>query len=239
MRGEKVRLIGVIGAMQVEVQPLILEMRSVTKRTVSGRVFHRGRLCGRDVVVVRGGVGKVNAAMSAEAMILEYRPELIVNVGVAGALTGALEIGDIAVARDLVQYDVDSTALGDPPGFVSTVERVEFPCAPWAVEGIVRALACLDGMKARVVRIASGDRFNDDAQTAKMIVDTFHADACEMEACPIAQVCFVNGIDCAVIRAISDSTAGSHSREYTLCRDVAAGAAARALMAFLESIGGK
>ena len=232
-------MIGVIGAMEVEVGPLILEVQNVTKRIVSGRVFHRGRLCGCDVVVVQGGVGKVNAAMSAEAMILEYRPELIVNVGVAGALTDALEIGDIAVARDLVQYDVDSTALGDPPGFVSTVGRVDFPCATWAVEGIARALAKLDGIKARVVRIASGDRFNDDPHTAGLIVDTFHADACEMEACPIAQVCFVNGVDCAVIRAISDSTAGSHSREYTLCRDEAARAAARALMAFLESLGEK
>ena len=232
-------MIGVIGAMPVEVAPLISRMQGVECRTVSGRIFHRGRLCGCDAVVVQGGVGKVNAAMSAEAMILEYRPDLIVNVGVAGALTDVLEIGDIAVARDLVQYDVDSTALGDPPGFVSTVERVDFPCAAWAVEGIARSVAHTAGLKARVVRIASGDRFNDDPQTARLIVETFGADACEMEAGPIAQVCFVNGVDCAVIRAISDTTAGSHNREYGLCRDAAADAAARALMAFMESLCGK
>ena len=229
-------LIGIIGAMVVEIAELLDHLEGDAAQTISGRVFHRGRLCGRDVVVVQCGVGKVNAAMCAEALILAYRPSLVINVGVAGALTDALAIGDIAVARDFVQYDVDTTALGDPPGFVSTVDRVEFPCADWAVRDILSAVKRRTQLRARAVRIASGDRFNDDQASHDLIAGTFAAQVCEMEGGPIAQVCWINGVDCAAIRAISDSTAGAHNAEYAACRDMAAHSAAQALAAFLDSL---
>lgn len=228
-------MIGILGAMAVEVERLIGMIEGDETRLISGRTFHRGRLCGQEVVVAQCGVGKVNAALCCEAMILAYHPSLVVNVGVAGALTDVLAIGDVAVARDLVQYDVDTTALGDPPGFVSTVDRVAFPCAEWAVAGILRAVEGA-GLRGRAVRIASGDRFNDDQASHDLIAGHFQADACEMEGCPIAQVCWVNGVDCAVIRAISDSTAGSHNLEYGRCRDLAARNATLALTAFLERL---
>ena len=226
-------MIGILAAMAKEAAPLLAALEGDQVRTVSGRDFHSGLLCGREVVIAQCGVGKVNAAMCAEALILTFRPDLVINVGVAGTLSGGLEIGDIAVARDLVQYDVDTTALGDPPGFVSTVNRVAFPCADWAVERILRAVSVMDGVKGRAVRIASGDRFNDDAPTTQYIARTFQAEVCEMEGCPIAQVCWINDTPCAVIRGISDTTAGAHGIEYECCGDLAAGNAARALMGFL------
>ena len=227
-------MIGIIGAMDIEVAALIERLEQPVQRTVSGLVFYSGSLCGRDAVVVRGGVGKVNAAMCAEAMLLCFRPKLVVNVGVAGAMTPGFQIGDIALARDLVQYDVDTTPLGDPIGMVSTVNRVDFPCAPWAVDAI-DAAARADGLRVKRIRIASGDRFNDSAEDKRLIVSRFGAEASEMEGCPIAQVCWINGVDCAVIRAISDLTDGEHGAEYARYRDTAVESATRALLAFLNS----
>ena len=229
-------MIGIIGAMQLEVEKLISGLEGDTVRMISGRQFHAGRLCGKDVVVVQCGIGKVNAAICAQTMILEYRPTLVINVGVAGSLSPQLGIGDIAVARDLVQYDVDTTAIGDPIGLVSTVNRISFPCAEWAVKMILEQVKAQEGLRGRAVRVASGDRFVADAETKRWIRDTFHADACEMEGGSIAQACFVNGVDCAVIRAISDSTDGDHAMEYDLFCEMAANHSASILMAFLAEM---
>ena len=228
-------MIGIIGAMDIEVERLLKEMDGARKRTVSGRDFYEGALRGQPVVVVRSGVGKVNAAMCAEALILNYEPELVINTGVAGALTGRLRIGDIAVARDLVQHDVDTSAFGDPFGLVSTVNRLEFPCAEWAVEGLLDAIAAQKPLRGVAVRIATGDQFINDGAVKKRIVDRFGADVCEMEGCAIAQVCFINGVDCAVIRAISDATDGAHVEDYGRFCAIAAEHSARILMKFLEN----
>ena len=229
-------MIGIIGAMKLEVETLIAKMENDAVRTVSGRAFHVGRLCGQDVVAVQCGIGKVNAAMCAEAMILEYAPSLIVNVGVAGSLSDGLSIGDIAVARDLIQYDVDTSPIGDPVGLVSTVNRIDFPCAAWASEAILDAAGQCDGIRAKPARIATGDRFIADAASKKWIRETFGADACEMEGCPIAQVCYINGVDCAVIRAISDSTDGDHAMEYDKFCRMAAENSARVVEGFLRGL---
>ena len=229
-------MIGIIGAMAIEVAPLLSELLDPQEDILSGRTFHRGIMRGHEAVVVQCGVGKVNAAMCTEALILTYRPSLVINVGVAGALTGALRVGDVAVAKDLVQYDVDTTAVGDPLGLVSTVNRIDFPCAEWAVKKIMCAAGEMD-IRASVVRIASGDRFNDDPQTTRLITEYFHAEACEMEACPIGQVCLVNGVECAVIRGISDSTEGVHSDEYSQFNAFAAERAAGLLLSFLNLLG--
>lgn len=225
-------MIGILGAMRVEVERLIEALEETSRRVVSAVTFHTGRLCGQDVVVAQCGVGKVNAAMCAEAMILTFHPDLIVNIGVAGSFTGRLGLGDVAVARDLVQYDVDSSALGDPVGMVSTVNRIDFPCDEKASALALQAIREA-GIKAELVRIASGDRFVDDEATSRLITDTFQADVSEMEGCPIAQVCFINGTRCVVIRAISDTSEHTHSGEYERCRDIAAERGSRALLATL------
>ena len=229
-------MIGIIGAMRVEVEQLLRGMENTEARTVSGREFYRGRLRGQDVVVVQCGVGKVNAAMCAEAMILAYQPSLIINVGVAGALTGRLKIGDIAVARDLVQHDVDTTAFGDPIGLVSTVNRVDFPCAEWAVKAIVDTIDTCHGLRGTTARIASGDQFISERAQKQRIIDLFQADVCEMEGCAIAQVCYINSVDCVVIRAISDATDGGHVEDFTQFCNMAAENSAKLLMAFLEKL---
>ena len=180
------------------------------------------------------GVGKVNAAMCAQAMIMRYAPTLIVNSGVAGSLSARLDIGDIAVGTGVVEHDFDTTAVGDPPAFFNELNGDTFPCDAGVAEAILRAAAG-EGVRAVPAKIASGDQFISDGETKMRLVKLFGAEACEMEAGAIAHVCFVNGVACAIIRAISDSTDGEHQVEFYKFLPVAAENSARVLMAFLKA----
>ena len=228
-------MIGIICAMDKEAEKLKAAMVGAAVERVGRLEFTTGTLMGREAVIGMAGIGKVNAAMCAEAMILRYRPSLIVNSGVAGSLSPMLDIGDIAVGTGVVEHDFDTTALGDPPAFFNELGGDTFPCDAKAVEGILKA-AKAEGVHAVPAKIASGDRFIADAGTKARIVDTFGAHACEMEAGAIAHVCYNNGVRCAVIRAISDSTDGEHHVEFYQFMPVAADNSARVLMTFLRDM---
>jgi adenosylhomocysteine nucleosidase len=206
-------MIGILGALDIEVAKLYDELEGAVVEEAYGYRYARGKLCGRDVVIAKCGVGKVNAAVCAQTMVIKYTPELIVNSGVAGSLSRELDILDIAVGRDVVQHDFDTSACGDPIGYVSTVGQVSFPCDEAASAAILHAAKAL-GLIARLSRIASGDQFISSRARKEWIVDTFGAAACEMEAGAIAQVCYIAGVKCAVIRAISDATDEAHSMEF-------------------------
>ncbi len=214
-------MIGILGALDIEVAKLYEELEDATVEEAFGYRYARGRLCGRDVVVAKCGVGKVNAAVCAQTMVMMYAPELIINTGVAGSLSKELGILDVAVGGDVVQHDFDTTACGDPVGYVSTVGRIPFPCDERASAAILEAAREI-GLRARLSRIASGDQFIASRARKEWIVETFGAKACEMEAGAIAQVCFIAGVRCAVIRAISDATDDAHGMEF---REFAARAA--------------
>jgi len=114
-------MIGIIGAMQTEVELLISRLEGAEKRTVSGIDFYSGKLEKKDVVVAKCGIGKVFAAMCAQTMILAFAPAVIVNTGVAGTLTPRLSIGQVALADRVVQHDMDTSPLGDPVGLISGI----------------------------------------------------------------------------------------------------------------------
>lgn len=143
-----------------------------------------------------GGVGKVNAAMAAQLLIHRFSVDAILNAGCAGALTD-LPVGTVVAALHCVQHDVDTSLAGDEPGFVSTVERVEFPC-DWVED----TLAALPHAQAGV--IATGDWFGRDFPRAKGILERYHAAVCDMEGCACAQVCLRNRIPFRAIKAVSD-----------------------------------
>ena len=135
------------------------------------------------IIACAGGVSKVNAAMAAEILCLKYGVDMIVNAGVAGCLT-ELPTGSLVVAEDFVQHDVDTSAIGDPVGLVSTVNRVSFPT--WKPERCVELLAAL-GRKAALGRVATGDWFAVRSDRAIFIRDTFHPLLTEMEGGAIAR----------------------------------------------------
>ena len=229
-------MIGILCALDQEIERLLKEIERPVHRQLCGYDYVEGALRGVNVVLCKCGVGKVNAAVCAQTMILTWPVRLIINSGVAGALREPLEIGDICVATDLVQHDVDTTALGDPVGFVSTVNQTYFRCAEWAVDGLLRAAGSIEGVRVLSARIASGDQFIHDQAQKDRIVRLFDASACEMEGGAIAQVCFINGVDCAVIRAISDTTSGKHEMEYRELMPMAAATSARVVLKFLENL---
>ncbi len=153
-----------------------------------------------DLLAACGGVGKVNAAMCAQILCRHYRADLILNSGVAGCLTG-LPIGALVLAEDFVQHDVDTTAVGDPIGLVSTVNTVTFPT--WDPQRCREILAEL-GHPAESGRVASGDWFAVKGHRAAWIRDTFHPVLTEMEGGAIAQVCLRNGTRFVALKSVSD-----------------------------------
>ena len=155
---------------------------------------------GPQLIAACGGVGKVNAAMCAQILCRHFRCDLILNSGVAGCLTD-LPIGSLVLAEDFVQHDVDSTAVGDPIGLVSTVNTVAFPT--WDPQRCREILAEL-GHPAESGRVASGDWFAVKGDRAAWIRDTFRPVLAEMEGGAIAQVCLRNGTRFVALKSVSD-----------------------------------
>ena len=228
-------MIGIIGALDIELERLIDAMQEPVHREISGVPFTCGKLLGTDVVIARAGVGKVNAAVCAQTMALIYEPELILNSGVSGALSPELHVGDVVIGTDVVQHDVDTTAMGDEPGFVSTVDRLSFPLDNFASTAIAAAAEEL-GIRAVRGRIASGDQFVASTERKEEIVRLFSAVTCEMEAGAIAHVCFLNRIPCAVIRSISDGGNEEAPMSYEEFLPLAAKNSSELTLAYLKSL---
>lgn len=213
--------IGIIGAMEPEVEGLVARLTEKACETVSGITFYTGVLEGKRVAIAKCGIGKVFAAMCAQTMIMKYSPALLVNTGVGGALAPDLKTGDIIIAESLCQHDMDTSAIGDPVGLVSGINKIYFDADARAVEILLSASEKL-GLTARGGRVASGDKFIASSEDKARIVSTFSADACEMEGCAIAQVAFVNDTPFAVVRAISDSADGEATMDYPTFLPIAA-----------------
>lgn len=227
-------MIGIIGAMSVEIQGIQARIENPVVRKISGHTFVSGKLCGRDVVAAECGIGKVNAAICAQTMILTYAPELMINSGVGGSLTKTLTFGDIAIADKLVQHDVDTSALGDPVGLVSTINKIYFESDPRAVQVISEAVSEMEGVSGKIGTIASGDQFIASGERKRWITEQFGAVACEMEGGAIAQVCDVAGVKFVVIRAISDNADDDSNMDYGQFVQMAAERSIHALLKMLE-----
>jgi adenosylhomocysteine nucleosidase len=226
-------IIGIIAAMDSEIAAIKNEMTDKTVETVSGIEFVKGKLCGKNAVVAKCGIGKVFAAICAQTMILKYSPALVINTGVGGSLSEKLGIGDIAVATDVVQHDMDTSPLGDPVGLVSGINVVHFPADIVAVEFISAAAKCL-GINQVQGTIASGDQFIASREKKNYIRDNFSAIACEMEGAAIGHVCYVNKTPFAVIRAISDTADDSSHMDYGEFLKLAAERSFKVVTKFIE-----
>ena len=195
----------------MEAQNIASEIENKKEEIISGIRFISGSIYGKEVVTAVCGVGKVFAAACAEAMILRYSPDEIINVGVAGSLVPRLHVFDAVLASDLCQHDMDTSALGDEPGLISGINMVKFP----ASLRINTALeACLVSNETHFITgtIASGDCFVADPAKKAYINRQFGAVACEMEGAAIAQVCYINNVEFAVLRSISDENGGDYEK---------------------------
>ena len=197
------KIIGIIGAMDIEVDGIVSSMEKVETKTISGIKFYSGKLFKKDVVVAKCGIGKVFAAICAQTMILEYNPSVIINSGVAGSLTSNLGVLDVVVAKNVVQHDMDTSPLGDPKGLVSGINVIYFDANANVVETLVKSVNLLP-CKYLCGTIASGDKFLSVTSEKKALNEEFGAIACEMEGGAIGHTCYVNNVPFGIIRAISD-----------------------------------
>ena len=207
-------MIGLIGAMAVEVEGLMALMTDREETQVGMDVFVSGKLCGKDAVLAVCGPGKVNAALCAQSMILHYHPEWVLNLGVAGAGEAGVSIGDMVIATAAVQHDMDTSPIGDPVGLVSKINLVEIPCDTALRARLVAAASTVEGMRVHEGVIATGDQFIHDGDVRSRINSLFHAKAVEMEGGAVAQACYMHGVPCGVLRSISDQADGHSDMDY-------------------------
>lgn len=207
-------MIGIIGAMDVEVDGIKKYIECLKTEEISGIKFCTGKLFGKDIVVAKSGEGKVNSAMTAQTMILKYNPEFIVNSGVAGGLHPDMKIMDIAIAEDVCEHDFDITPLGYDPGFLPQVERVKMKCNDNLNSLIENSAKKVCNNKIFKGTIASGDQFIATDAQRNRIKNVFGAIAAEMEGASIGHICTLNNTKFTVLRSISDNADGMDFNEF-------------------------
>ena len=235
MNTHEYQKIGIIAAMQVEAEALKQKIVDPKEESVSGLLFTEGLLCGVPVVIAVCGEGKVNAAICAEAMILRYNVDLLLNTGVAGNLSDTLNVGDVAIASDTVEHDYDLSPLGYAPGMVLGVNKIHVPCDETAVALIDSVMTEL-GVRHLVGTIASGDQFIGGKEPKERIRSAFGAIACEMEGAAVGHVAALNGVKFCVIRAISDNADGSAPENFGVFATAAAATSVKVTEEFLMRI---
>lgn len=226
-------MIGIIGAMGIEINALANMLENSSSETISGIEYKCGIIHGQRVVLAVCGIGKVFAAVCAQTMILKFSPDVIINTGVAGTLTEELSIGDIAVSENVAQHDMDTTALGDPIGLISGINIVKIP-ADAETRLLLEECIKQQRINYRVGTICSGDRFLASEAVKKEIVESFNAIAGEMEGGAIGHVCYINNVKFCVLRAVSDRADGSGAENYLEFLEQAAQNAVNVIDGFLK-----
>ena len=209
-------MLGIIGAMEVEVEKLRAKMTETEMKTVAGMNFCRGKLEGKDVVIVRSGIGMVNAGICSQILVDLYQVDGIVNTGIAGSLRNEINIGDLVLSTVAVQHDVDAGGFGYPAGEIPQLGVKEFPAderlLALAEEACREANPDISTFKGRV---ASGDQFIDSKEKKDWIHDTFDAYCTEMEGAAVAQAAYLNKVPYLIVRAISDKADDSAHMDYS------------------------
>ncbi|MBQ2863356.1 MAG: 5'-methylthioadenosine/adenosylhomocysteine nucleosidase [Clostridia bacterium] len=229
-------MIGIIGAMEIETRTICSMLEDERVERISGRDYHVGRLFGREVVVCTCGIGKVFAAICTEAMIINYKVELVINTGVAGALSDKLDVCDVVVSTAVVQHDMDTSPLGDPVGLISGINRVYFDAHAESADKLAGITASLGINTLRGV-VASGDQFIAGADAKERIKANFPDAVCaEMEGGAIGHCAYVNDTPFVVLRAISDKADGTGSMDYMKFCSIAAENSVKVLCEFIRQM---
>ena len=227
--------LGIIGAMQVEVETLQEKMGAVSTRDIAGMTFYEGVLEGLPVVVAQSGVGKVNAALCAQILCACFGVTHLVNTGIAGSLCNDLDICDLVVSRDAMYYDVDCHFIDYPVGKVPGM-----PLTYAADETLLgRAFAAAEAVNPghnHVGRIATGDQFVASRELKEHIISVTQALCTEMEGAAIAQTAYRNGVPFVILRAISDKADASAEMDYPTFEALAARRCAEITMRLAEAM---
>ncbi|SDB61129.1 5'-methylthioadenosine/adenosylhomocysteine nucleosidase [Butyrivibrio sp. INlla16] len=229
--------IGIIGAMEIEVESLKKKMTVSRTLTKANMEFNEGKIGNTEVIVVKSGICKVNAALCVQILVDDFKVTHVINTGAAGSLDAKIDIGDFVVSTDAVYHDVDATIFGYKKGEIPQTGCLAFQADAWMVENIRKAAdtANITG-KLWDGRVCSGDQFISDNSVKDTIKKEFDGLCCEMEGCGIAQACFLNKIPFVILRAISDKADGSDIMDYPEFEKKAAKDSAALTEAFIMAI---
>lgn len=208
-------MIGIIGAMDEEVNAIIEKMTNVESKEKAGMTFNKGTLEGKETVVVRSGIGKVNAGLCTQILVDDYKIDAVINTGIAGSLKNQIDIGDIVLSSDALYHDMDATGFGYDFGVVPRMESSVF-------KGDVRlinlAKECCErvnpDINVHIGRVVSGDQFISDKAKKDWINEHFDGYCTEMEGAAIAHAATLNNIPFLIVRAISDKADNSATMDY-------------------------
>lgn len=208
-------MLGIIGAMEIEVNRIKEQMEDVSVTDKAGMSFFEGKWNGNDVVVVRSGIGKVNAAVCAQILVDTFHADALINTGIAGSLKNEINIGDIVLSTDAIQHDMDAQGFGYAPGVIPQMEVSDFQADEKLIELAKKCCAevCPD-IQVFTGRVVSGDQFISDKKKKEWLSSQFEGLCAEMEGAAIAQAAYLNHVPFLIIRAISDKADDSATMDY-------------------------
>ncbi len=214
--------LGIIGAMELEVETLLGVMENKTAREKAGSTFYEGTLSGLPVVVVQCGVGKVNAAICAQILCDCFGVTHLVNTGIAGSLCAELDIGDLLISSDAMYHDMDAVHFGYPMGKVPGMDVITFSADESMVKLAYAAAEEVNPGHTRIGRVASGDQFVAEKALKEKIIAITGGLCTEMEGTAIAQTAYRNNLPFVILRAISDKADDSAEMDYPTFERIAA-----------------
>lgn len=230
-------MLGIIGAMDEEVAKIKEHMEQVEERAIASMNFLKGTVKGHPVVVVRSGIGKVNAAICTQILADVYGVDAVINTGIAGSLNADINIGDIVLSTDALEHDMDAVAFGYPVGQIPRMDTLSFTAdeklrkiAKETCERVNTDVSVFEG------RVVSGDQFISDKAKKEWLVENFAGYCTEMEGAAIAHAAYLNGIPFLIIRAISDKADDSASVDYPAFEAKAIEHSVRLLLALCEAL---
>ena len=229
--------IGIIVAIEEELNEMLKILSNIQEKEIYDLRFFEGKINSTEFVIVKCGVGKVNAARVTQILINSYNVKYIFNIGVAGALNPELNIGDIVIADKLVQHDFDITAFEHKKGYITGVGDYIYSNEELVNKFQEVAKKISDNnFKIKKGIIATGDIFCTEVRMKEKIFEKFSADCVEMEGAAIAQVCYLDKIPFIVIRSISDSPNGNNAIVFDEFVSLASKRCVKILKKFMEII---
>ena len=208
-------MIGIIGAMDEEVEQIVSAMELTKQETKASMTFNAGRLSGRDVVIVRSGIGKVNAAVCTQILVDDFNVDYVINTGIAGSLKAEIDIADVVISSDVLHHDMDATGFGYPLGQIPRMDTLSFAADDRLIKLAKEACAkVIPQIGVHVGRVVSGDQFISDKAVKDRISKNFEGFCTEMEGAAIAQTASLNGVPFVILRAISDKADDSATMDY-------------------------
>lgn len=211
----EITMLGIIGAMDKEVAALKEQMEEVCVESKASMEFYKGRLKGKEAVVVKSGIGKVNAAVCAQVLVDEFHVDVLINTGIAGSLAAEINIGDLVVSSDAVQHDVDTTIFGDRLGQIPDMNTFSFEADKKLIELAKECCAKVNpDIQVFEGRIVSGDQFISSREKKELLSENFQGLCAEMEGAAIAHTAYLNKVPFVIVRAISDKADDSAQMDY-------------------------